>query len=70
VTIAAAAALMAPRLWPLSPSLVLQRAYVEDVYFGRRGALERAIASTGAPQPRLLARRERELALPPAPWPF
>ena len=64
------AALLALRLWPLSPSLVLQRAYVEDVYFGRRGALEEAIAATGAPQPRLLARRERELELPPAPWPF
>jgi hypothetical protein len=70
VMIAAAAALVAPRLSPLSPSLVLQRAYVADVYFGRRGALEEAIAATGAPQPRLLARRERELALPPAPWPF
>jgi hypothetical protein len=43
---------------------------VEDVYFGRRGALEEAIAATGAPQPRLMARRERELALPPGPWPF
>jgi hypothetical protein len=70
VAIAAAASLVTPRLWPLSPSLVLQRAYVADVYFGRRGALEEAIASTGAPQPRLLARRERELLLPPAPWPF
>jgi hypothetical protein len=68
--ISAAAALAASRLWPLSPSLVLQRAYVEDVYFGRRGALEQAIAATGAPQPRLLARREREIALPPGPWPF
>ncbi|HQQ76862.1 MAG TPA: hypothetical protein PLB01_05870 [Thermoanaerobaculia bacterium] len=70
VTIAAAAALVAPRLWPLSPSLVLQRAYVADVYFGRRGALEDAIVATGSPQPRLLARRERELLLPPSPWPF
>ncbi len=68
--ISAAAALLCGRLLPLSPSLVLQRAYVEDVYLGRRGALEKAIAETGAPQPRLLARRERELALPPAPWPF
>jgi hypothetical protein len=70
VTIAAAAALASDRLFPLNPSLVLQRAYVADVYFGRRGALEEAIAATGAPQPRLLARRERELALPPASWPF
>jgi hypothetical protein len=68
--IAAAASLAAGRLFPLSPSLVLQRAYVEDVYFGRRGALEEAIAETGAPQPRLLARRDREILLPPGPWPF
>jgi len=70
VAIAAAAGLASDRLFPLNPSLVLQRAYVADVYFGRRGALEEAVAATGAPQPRLLARRERELALPPAPWPF
>ncbi len=68
--IAAVASLLAGRLDPLSPSLHLQRAYVEDVYFGRRGALEEAIAATGTPQPRLLARRERELLLPPGPWPF
>jgi hypothetical protein len=68
--IAAAAAFAVPGLWPLSPSLVLQRAYVEDVYFERRGALEQAIAATGASQPRLLARRDREMLLPPGPWPF
>ena len=68
--ISAGAAVVVLRLWPLSPSLVLQRAYVLDVYFGERGALEEAIAATGAPQPRLLARRDRELLLPPAPWPF
>jgi hypothetical protein len=54
----------------LSPSLVLQRAYIADVYFDQRGTLEEEIARTGSPQPRLLARRERELALPPPPWPF
>jgi hypothetical protein len=70
VTIAAAAAFAVSRFWPLSAPLVLQRAYVADVYFGRRGALEEAIAATGPPQPRLLARRERELRLAPGPWPF
>jgi hypothetical protein len=68
--IAAATAFVVPRFWPLSPTLLLQRAYVEDVYFERRGALEETIAATGTPQPRLLARRAREAALPPAPWPF
>lgn len=54
----------------LSPSLLLQRAYIADVYFEQRGTLEEEIARTGVPQPRLLARRERELALPPTSWPF
>jgi hypothetical protein len=54
----------------LSPSLLLQRAYVADVYFEQRGTLDAEIARTGSPQPRLLARRERELALPPPSWPF
>ena len=52
-----------------SSSLLLQRAYIADVYFERRGTLEEEIARTGIPQPRLLARRERELALPPTSWP-
>jgi hypothetical protein len=62
--------LVSVRLSPPPPSLRLQRAYVEDVYFGRTGALEKEIATTGVPQPRLLARRDREKALPPSDWPF
>jgi hypothetical protein len=54
----------------LSFPLRLQRAYIADVYFEQRGTLEAEIARTGSPQPRLLARRERELALPPPTWPF
>jgi hypothetical protein len=53
-----------------SPSFLLQRAYIADVYFERPGTLEKEIARTGTPQPRLLARRERELDLPPQSWPF
>jgi hypothetical protein len=56
---------LSKQISPLSPSLLLQRAYIADVYFERRGALEEEIARTGTPQPRLLARREREIALPP-----
>jgi hypothetical protein len=48
----------------------LERAYIEDVYFGRTGTLEKEIAATGVPQPRLLARRDREWLLPPPGWPF
>ena len=62
--------LLSKQAFHLSPSLLLQRAYVADVYFERRGLLEEEITRTGTPQPRLLARRERELALPPPSFPF
>ena len=67
---AALGILLSKQISFLSPSLVLQRAYIADVYFDQRGTLEEEIGRTGSPQPRLLARRERELALPPPPWPF
>jgi len=62
--------LLSRQLFPLSPPLRVQRAYVADVYFERRGELEAEIARIGVPLPRLLARRERELAFPPPSWPF
>ncbi len=55
---------------PPAPPERLVRAYVADVYFGRRGTLEKEIAATGLPQPRLLARREAEEARGPLSWPF
>jgi hypothetical protein len=55
---------------PAAPRERLVRAYIADVYFGRRGTLEREIAATGAPQPRLLARREAEEERGPPGWPF
>ena len=55
---------------PVAPRERLVRAYVADVYFGRSGTLEREIAATGAPQPRLLSRREAESRLGPRAWPF
>jgi hypothetical protein len=71
---AALGLLLSKQILPLplspNPSLRLQRAYVADVYFEQRGALEEEIARTGVPQPRLLARRQRELALPPPAWPL
>jgi len=54
----------------LTPSLLLQRAYVADVYFEQRGTLDAEIARTGSAQPRLLARRAWEVVLPPPSWPF
>lgn len=45
----------------------LQLAYIEEVYFERAGALQ----ELGVPlPPRLLARRDLELQLPPSSWPF
>jgi hypothetical protein len=67
---AAVGFLLSKQISFLPPSLLLQRAYIADVYFDQRGALEEEIARTGTPQPRLLARRESELALPPPSWPF
>src|SRR5262249_42566716 len=55
---------------PVGFAARLQRAYVADVYFERAGELEKEIARTGTAQPRLLARRERERALPPTNWPY
>ena len=47
------------------PLLRLQRAYIADVYFERKGALENA-----NPPASLLRRRELERVLPPQTWPF
>lgn len=69
-----AAALVLPGAFLLArpelPSLVLQRAYVEEVYFERDGAIA-AVLPKGIPPPaRLLRRRDLERSLPPLPWPF
>ncbi len=55
---------------PAAPRERLVRAYIADVYFGRRGTLEKEIAATGVPQPRLLARREAEESRGPLPFSF
>jgi hypothetical protein len=62
--------LAVPLLFPLAPPLVVQRGYVEEVYFERDGAIARAMPA-GVPVPsRLRARQELEKTLPPSPWPF
>lgn len=65
-----AAGLALPVLVPLSPPLVVQRGYVEEVYFTREGALARSMPPGIPVPPRLEARREMERTLPPSPWPF
>lgn len=64
------AGLLLPRVAPLSPPLVVQRGYVEEVYFTRAGALARSMPEGVPVPPRLLARKAAEEALPPTPWPF
>jgi len=65
-----AAGLALPLLAPLSPPLVVQRSYVEEVYFTREGALARSMPAGVPVPPRLQARKELEETLPPSPWPF
>jgi len=62
--------LVLPLLVPPAPPLVVQRGYVEEVYFGRDGATARAMPP-GVPVPvRLRERQALEETLPPPPWPF
>ena len=65
-----AAGLLLPAVAPLSPPLLVQRGYVEEVYFGRDGALAGSMPPGVPVPPRLRARSEAEEALPPTPWPF
>lgn len=65
-----AVGLALPVLSPLSPPLVVQRGYVEEVYFTREGALARSMPPGVPVPPRLRARQELERTLPPSPWPF
>ncbi|MBK8597194.1 MAG: hypothetical protein IPP07_05800 [Holophagales bacterium] len=65
-----AAGLALPLLVPLSPPLVVQRGYVEEVFFTREGALARAMPPGVPVPPRLRARKELEETLPPTGWPF
>lgn len=62
--------LLVPSVRRPPPAVRLQVGYVADVYFDRPGALEKAWGSSAPIPPRLLARRERERALPPGPWPY
>jgi hypothetical protein len=48
----------------------LQRAYVEELYFERMGALERSAPPGRGVPPRLWMRAENERRLPPVSWPF
>lgn len=57
-------------LWPLPPPVALRRGYVEEVYFGKEGAIAASLPSGVRPPARLLARRDLELTLPPSPWRF
>jgi hypothetical protein len=48
----------------------LQRGYIEEVWFERKGALEAAVPEGTPVPPRLAARAQIESELPPTSWPF
>ncbi len=54
------------------PSLTqrLRVGYVEEVYFERRGAMQRALPPGAPIPPPAIARAKSESALPPSSWPF
>lgn len=67
--LAISAGLLWMNLAPLSPIGRVQRAYIEEVYFEREGAM-RAEFPRGNLPPGLIRRRQIEEQLPPASWPF
>ena len=53
-----------------TPSLLMARAYIEEVYFDQHGALNRKLPKGVALQPSLLSHLRGELESPPPTWPF
>lgn len=58
------------RRFPPDLSARIQRAYIEEAYFERAGALERDLPGALKALPRLEARLDSDRALGPSPWPF
>jgi hypothetical protein len=53
-----------------TPSLLMARAYIEEVYFDQRGALERKLPQGLTVQPPIAWHLRDELESPPPSWPF
>jgi hypothetical protein len=53
-----------------TPSLVMPRAYIEEVYFDQRGTLQRKLPKGVVLQPPLIQHLRSELESPPPTWPF
>ena len=53
-----------------TPSLLMARAYIEEVYFDQRGALDSHLPKGILVQPRIRQHMESELAAPPPTWKF
>jgi hypothetical protein len=53
-----------------TPSLLVARAYIEEVYFDQHGVLNRKLPKGVALQPSMLAHLRSELESPPPTWPF
>lgn len=67
---AAAAGVVAARVFPPSPQSRVELGYVAEVYFEQPGALLRSLPQGSAPGPPLLRREKTEGSLPPSRWPF
>ena len=53
-----------------TPSLLMARAYIEEVYFDQRGALVGHLPKGFVIQPRIEQHMRSELEAPPPPWKF
>ncbi len=53
-----------------TPSLLMARAYIEEVYFDQRGILERKLPKGVTVQPPIAQHLRDELESPPPTWPF
>jgi hypothetical protein len=53
-----------------TPSMLMARAYIEEVYFDQHGTLNRKLPGGVTLQPSLLAHLRSELESPPPTWPF
>ncbi|HMC23690.1 MAG TPA: hypothetical protein VKL19_17670, partial [Thermoanaerobaculia bacterium] len=53
-----------------TPSLLMARAYIEEVYFDQHGILNRKLPKGVALQPSLVSHLRSELESPPPTWPF
>lgn len=70
VVVGAVVWMLLAMLVPVSPRVAVQRAFIEEVYFERTGAIDRATPAGARVSPALLERARSAKGLPPPSWPF